>query len=291
MPWSSRADQFAHLARRHPCISEEASTRSGRIHLPVSPACNIQCRFCRRGFHKSDQRPGVARRLLSPVDAVATVQRALVSCPELSVVGVAGPGDSLATAHALEALRAVATRFPDLTTCLSTNGLRLAELAEDLATIPISVVTVTVNAVAPDILAKIVSSVRLQGRVLRAGAAADALTSAQAIGIQRAAALGAFVKVNTVLIPGVNLEHVGEVARTCAAWGAQSINLIPLIPQHEFAHHRPPSCVELGQARELAQRFLPVFRHCRHCRADACGVPGREPDLSGTRQAMTFSHG
>ncbi len=282
--------RFAHLRRRHPCIGPEAHARSGRIHLPVSPTCNIRCRFCRRGLRAFDQRPGVARALLSPADAVARVERALELCPDTTVVGVAGPGDSLATPHALAALRAVAARFPDLILCLSTNGLELAQRADELAAVRVHVVTVTVNAVAPEVLTQIVSSVRHRGRTLRGLAGAEALISAQADGIARVAAAGTFVKVNTVLIPGVNLQHVTDVARACAAWGAQQINLIPLIPQHEFAHFKAPSCAELAQARQFVAAFLPVFRQCRQCRADACGVPGRE-DLGPRLYEPTFSHG
>lgn len=35
---------------RHPCFSGEAHLKFGRIHLPVSPACNIGCLFCARGI-------------------------------------------------------------------------------------------------------------------------------------------------------------------------------------------------------------------------------------------------
>jgi len=30
----------------------------------------------------------------------------------------------------------------------------------------------------------------------------------------------------------------------------------------------------LEAARRTAESFLPVFRKCAHCRADACGIPG-----------------
>ena len=42
------------------CFSASAHNKFARIHLPVSPACNIQCRFCKRGFNKWEIRPGVA---------------------------------------------------------------------------------------------------------------------------------------------------------------------------------------------------------------------------------------
>jgi nitrogen fixation protein NifB len=79
--------------RRHPCISNEAFGRSGRIHLPVSPACNIQCGFCARKFHPSASAPGITRQLLSPQSAAERVDRALQLCPEITVAGIAGPGD------------------------------------------------------------------------------------------------------------------------------------------------------------------------------------------------------
>jgi nitrogen fixation protein NifB len=135
----------------------------------------------------------------------------------------------------------------------------------------------------------------LDGKSYTGPEGAAILIAAQKRGIQKAAALGLLIKINIVLIPAINGNHIGEIARTVAGLGAGLINIIPLIPQFEFAGTPPPDCVELAQAREAAEAHLPVFRHCRHCRADACGIPGRG-DLStllyGGRQfAETFSHG
>lgn len=123
---------FDHLVKTHPCLGGEAHFKYGRIHLPVSPSCNIQCKFCRRGFNKSEVRPGVSSLLLTPEEAVKTVRKALILCPEISVVGIAGPGDTLATDHALETFKLVKKEFPHLINCLSTNGLRLEEKAEKI---------------------------------------------------------------------------------------------------------------------------------------------------------------
>ena len=38
-------EKFKHLAKTHPCLGGEAHFKYGRIHLPVSPTCNIQCKF------------------------------------------------------------------------------------------------------------------------------------------------------------------------------------------------------------------------------------------------------
>ena len=34
----------------HPCFNKKSHRRFGRVHLPVAPRCNIQCKFCNRQF-------------------------------------------------------------------------------------------------------------------------------------------------------------------------------------------------------------------------------------------------
>jgi len=286
---------FEHLARVHPCLGGEAHVRFGRLHLPVSPACNIQCRFCKREKNAREERPGVARGILPPEEAVDTVRRALELCPQITVVGIAGPGDTLATPHALEAFRQVHAAYPDLVLCLSTNGLLLQRYAQELWDAGVRTVTVTVNAVDPEIQEKIVSRILLDGELHYGLQAASMLIARQLSGIREMAAKGAVIKVNTVLIPGVNDAHIEDIARTVKEAGANMHNIIPLIPQHELSHIPAPTCAELNKAREAAEKHITVFRHCKHCRADACGIPGKL-DLSAQlygdlRTLETFSHG
>ena len=281
--------------RLHPCFSPAAHLTRGRVHLPVSPSCNISCGFCRREFNKSEIRPGVTGRLVTPEEAPEVVARALELCPEISVVGIAGPGDTLSTPHALKTFRAVQACFPDLVKCLSTNGLLLQERLDELLQLGLGTLTVTVNGVDPLIVAQIVDRVRFHGQVLKGQAGAKVLIRQQLAGIREAAAHGLTIKVNLVLIPGINDHHVEETARTVAAEGAGLFNIIPLIPQHRFAAWDPPTEETLDRARRDAEKHLAVFRHCRHCRADACGIPG-QLDLSaelygGEAVAETFSHG
>lgn len=286
--------QFGHLVKTHPCFNGEAHGKYGRIHLPVSPQCNIQCKFCQRGFNKWERRPGVTSQLLTPERALVVVEKALELCPEITVVGIAGPGDTLATDHALETFELIHQAYPHLINCLSTNGLLLKEKAQRIAKAGVRTVTVTVNAVNPEILKDICSYIVLNGQYMTGEAAARWLITAQLAGIEQFARLGGVVKVNTVLIPGVNDEHIEEIARVTASVGANLHNIIPLIPQHEFTHHRPPDCDELNKAREASELHLPVFRHCRQCRADACGIPGGTKDFANElydEPMPTFSHG
>lgn len=287
--------RFDRISNLHPCFGGAANMTRGRIHLPVSPLCNIQCRFCKRSFNKFEQRPGVTGSLLSPEKAAELVDRALALCPEITVAGIAGPGDTLATPHALETFRLVHRRHPELICCLSTNGLLLERYARDLWDAGVGTVTVTVNATDPEVLSEICSHAVLDGRRYEGIEAAELLIGAQKRGIKKMAELGAAVKINIVLIPGINDRHIPEIAETASRLGAAIINIIPLIPQNEMAGLPAPDCEKLCTAREAAEAFLPVFRHCRHCRADACGIPGKG-DLADLLYEYrdvkeTFSHG
>ena len=284
------------VSQLHPCFGAEAHNKFGRLHLPVSPACNIQCRFCNRSINEKNEkevRPGVTAGILRPDQAVETVRKALALCPDITVVGIAGPGDTIATDAAIRAFRAVHKAYPHLINCLSTNGLRLPDLAEELMDVGVKTVTVTVNAVDPFILDKVVSHIVYKGKKITGPAMGEILTTRQLQGIRKVSGLGAAVKVNTVLVPGVNDGHIEDIAKAVSEAGAHIYHIIPLIPQHELSHIEEPDCDMLQKAREDGEKYLEVFRHCKHCRADACGIPGLSyfsRELYGG-QMETFSHG
>ncbi len=289
---------FPDLEGRHPCFSTtaEGHAKAARLHLPVSPACNIACAFCRRDFNRVEQRPGVAARLLSPGEAVSVVERAVQLIPNLCVVGIAGPGDPLASDHAIDAFARIHARWPDLTLCVSTNGLQLPARIDELKAAGVTTLTVTVNAVDPVIQAAITPKLAWERKRLDGVEAGRRLIDSQLTGIARAAELGFTIKINTVLIPTVNDQHIGDIAGTVAAAGARMINIIPLIPEHRLKHLKEPSFIERHKARAAAAQHLKVFTHCQRCRADAAGVPGLTDYTAALygddlQTEPTFSHG
>ncbi len=292
-------EPFTHLKKKHPCLGADANVKAGRIHLPVSPVCNIQCRFCTRQFDKSLVRPGVSSLVLKPEEVVSTIRKAKELCKELTVVGIAGPGDTLATDHALDAFEQVKANFPELICCLSTNGFRLPDKIDRIAAIGIETITVTVNAVDPEIEAKINDHVIDENGVKHEGiTGAKLLIERQLEGIKRACEKDIVVKINSVLVPGINDSHIAEVARVTASLGASLLNIIPLIPQNDMKDITAPTCELLDKVRKEAGKYLEVFRHCKHCRADALGIPGKGEDLHSqlysdrNEEAVeTFSHG
>ncbi|MDR1204736.1 MAG: radical SAM protein [Peptococcaceae bacterium] len=280
--------------RSHPCFSDHLNRRKARLHLPVSAACNIQCRFCVRSCNPTENRPGVSSGILAPKDAVETVRQALELCPDLSVVGIAGPGDAFASPHAMETFHLVHKSYPTLIKCVSTNGLALPGKAEALRGVGVLTLTVTVNAVDPEITARIVSRVLTGGKAVSGEEAGTILIRSQLTGIREAAAAGITVKVNTVLIPGINDGHIADIARAVSEAGASKHNIIPLLPQYEFADTPAPTCEQIEAARAAAAPYIQQFLHCAHCRADACGIPGESDfadQLYKGRAMETFSHG
>lgn len=289
------ANSYKDLQNSHPCFGGQKNN-AGRIHLPVSPGCNIACRFCERSINDDENRPGVTSKVLKPAECEEIIGKALDICPDIKVIGIAGPGDTLASDHALETFRIVKNKYPDLIKCMSTNGLLLNKRADELIEIGIDSLTVTVNAVDPKIESQLNAYIIYDGKKIEGIEGAKILIQNQIEGIRKISEAGITVKVNTVLVPDINGDHIEEIAKTVKEAGAKIYNIIPLIPQHELKDHRAPVCKEIDEARTRASKYIDVFRHCQHCRADAVGVPGRSEFGDQIYQKRlnvkeTFSHG
>jgi nitrogen fixation protein NifB len=159
--------------------------------------------------------------------------------------------------------------------CLATNGLLLPSVVLDLASVGLTHITVTVNAVDREIGRCFYSWARFKGKIYREDAF-DIISPRQLQGIKMASENGMRVKVNTVLVSELNLSHLPEVARKIKERGASIMNIMPLIPLAEMSHFRSPTCSEIREARGKCEDIIEVFRLCKHCRADAVGIPGRE---------------
>jgi nitrogen fixation protein NifB len=137
---------------------------------------------------------------------------------------------------------------------------------------------VTVNAIDPTVGANVYSWARIEGRARTGVAGAALLWERQLAGISLAARRGLEVKINTILIPGINEAEVESIARECAFLGAKFMNIVPLIPVKgtplESAGAPDPATVE--RLRANAAEHLPQLSHCRRCRADAAGILGSD---------------
>ena len=275
---ATKCDQRKNI-QGHPCFGGNHH-KNGRIHLAVAPKCNIKCGYCtRRHDCANESRPGVTSRILTPQEALERVRETMASKvlgPIIKVVGIAGPGDPLANEETFETFRLIGEEFPDLIKCMSTNGLLLPEKIDLLHDLDLHSLTVTVNALDPEVGARIYGHVLYHGKRYTGVEAARILIANQLEGLKRAAEYGMTIKVNTVLIPGTNDDQVPLVARRVRELGAFVMNVMPLIPQADFAGIAPPSPEKLEIVRNANEKIIGQFRHCRQCRADAAGLIGED---------------
>jgi nitrogen fixation protein NifB len=261
---------------RHPCFSKEAHGKHARAHLPVAPRCNLQCNFCNRKFDcMNESRPGVTSAVLPASQAVPYLEDILTRVKSLSVVGIAGPGDPFANSvETMETLLAVRRRFPELMLCVASNGLGIAPHIDNLAALNVSHVTLTVNAVDPEVGARIYAWIRDGRRPLRGLDAAKLLLERQLEAIRRLKERGIVVKINTILMPGINDHHVRDVAQTVSGLGADIMNVMGLLPVAgaAFEDLAPPDSLMMARARLQCGEFLSQMSHCARCRADAVGL-------------------
>jgi nitrogen fixation protein NifB len=271
-------------ASEHPCFGGDHS-KAGRIHLPVAPGCNIKCGFCERKFDcANESRPGVTSRVLTSEQALERVRLVKLHMErqggaQLKVVGIAGPGDPLANPRTFETFRLVRAAFPDMTLCLSTNGLRLSEMIGTLKEFDLHSLTVTINALTAETGARVYEWIKVDGRKVLGEEAAAFLVARQLEGVRLAAAAGLLVKINHVYIPGINDHETLDLAVKVRALGATMMNIIPVIPIGLFKDVEPPSSALMEMVRNQAELILSQARHCKQCRADAAGVVGKDLDL------------
>lgn len=274
VPWD--ATQLRRI-QEHPCFSEDACHIFGRMHLAVAPRCNIQCNYCVRKYDcVNESRPGVTSKVLTPQEALERVEQVIEGYPYIKVVAVAGPGEPLFNEETFETLQLVRDEFPHLLLCLSTNGLSLPERIDELDELGVGNITVTLNAVDPAVGEHIYSWVFYHGKTYTGREGAQVLLERQLEGIRMAVEKKMVVKINSVLIPTVNDEHIVEVAKTVGDMGVYLHNIIPLIPQYKFAHIVPPTVEEKVRAQEACSKYVKQMTHCRHCRADAIGRLGQD---------------
>jgi len=262
---------------QHPCFNDMAHDHVGRVHLPVAPRCNIQCNFCERNTcaTMAIQHPGWTARLLSVSEAVNFVRSIMCSSDVVSpfVLGIAGPGDPLANAQTFDTLGLIHKEYPHLLKCMSTNGLLLEDKLAEVVNAGIRATTVTINAVDSQIGKEIYSWVSYHGNVYRGKEAAGLLIAKQFSGIRKAVDAGLTIKVNTVLIPGINDGQMLEIARLIKKAGVKMMNIMPLIPMGRMRNRLGPTCDELRMKRIECERIIPQFRRCEQCRADIVYLP------------------
>lgn len=250
----------------HPCFQKSACKWFENIHIAVAPRCNMKCNYC---GHMSDcineNKPGISSKVLTPRQAYLKVFRVIKNNNHLKVVGVSGPGEPLANRDTFKALDWIHREFPQLIKCVSTNGLLLQDSMEYLMKVGVEAISVTINGVDPVIVADISPWLTYKDKLYEGREAAEILIQKQLQGIKEAVSNGIKVKINSILIPGVNDLHLWQVAMQAKAVGASLMNIRPLVPQCEFIFYPAPLSSEIESARKTFSRILPLTPPCGNC--------------------------
>jgi nitrogen fixation protein NifB len=278
------APEIWEKVKNHPCYSEEAHHHYARMHVAVAPACNIQCNYCNRKYDCSNEsRPGVVSERLTPEQAARKALAVASNLPQMTVLGIAGPGDPLANPEkTFKTFELVGQSAPDIKLCLSTNGLMLPDYVDTIQSLNIDHVTITINMIDPEIGAKIYPWIYFNKKRYTGVEAATILRDRQLLGLEMLTARGILCKVNSVMIPGINDRHLAEVNKAVKARGAFLHNIMPLIsaPEHGTVFglngQRGPTAQELKALQDSCEGEMNMMRHCRQCRADAVGLLGED---------------
>jgi nitrogen fixation protein NifB len=134
------------------------------------------------------------------------------------------------------------------------------------------------NASDPQVGSLVYDTVRWKGKGYAGTEGAEILLQNQLEGIKECVGLGMAVKINIVMIPGINDEHIPELVKAVKSLGVYMVNILPLIPVDgtKFSSMRAPTPEERKNLMDKCELDVKMMRHCRQCRADAVGLLGED---------------
>jgi len=164
------------------------------------------------------------------------VKEALDKYEYIKVIGIAGPGEPLAMKRLFETLRRLDEQYP----MLSSASVRTDCCSPIRSTCSRNMMWV----ISPSPLTPLTrrsaqrstSLLITRANAIRGSKVQKILLSQQLKGIEEAVKRHMIVKINTVYIPGINDQHIPEIAKKVAEMGVYTFNVIPLIAQYKFAN-------------------------------------------------------
>jgi nitrogen fixation protein NifB len=165
----------------------------------------------------------------------------------------------------------------------------LPDYVDRIKELNIDHVTITINMVDPEIGVKIYPWVHYRRKRYRGIEGVRILHERQMEGLQALKEADILCKVNSVLIPGINDEHMPEINKAIRARGAFLHNIMPLISAPEHGTYfglngqRGPTPKELKTVQDQCSGNMKLMRHCRQCRADAVGLLGEDRSQEFTK--------
>jgi nitrogen fixation protein NifB len=217
--------------------------------------------------------------LMTPSIAIEKVIEEKRKRPNLHIAAVSGPGEPLANKQTFEAFNGIRALDNNIEFCLSTNGVLLEQSVKQLKDLCVKVITVSIHTVNARTAMKIYEWAIHMKKKLHGINMARFIINQQLTGIKKALDNGIKVKVNSILIPGINDLELENLAKSLSELGVEIQNIIPLVPYDNMSHIRAPHPKDIESARKIASRYIPQFKHCAQCRSDVVGIPGKDSIL------------
>ena len=232
------------------------------VRVSVTDRCDLRCSYCLpKGFHDFEE----------PADWLRfdEIERVMQAFTELGVRRIRLTGGEPLSRGKLPELAARLAQLPGLEDLsLSTNATRLKKLARPLKQAGVTRLNVSLDSLQPERFASITGGGKL-ANVL------DGLAAAQAAGF-------APIKINMVLMKGVNDDEVGAMVRFCIDQGF-TLRFIETMPMGNTGRAASEQYVDLQEVkRSLAREFelIPAVM--------AGGGPARYVQVAGTGLKIGF---
>ena len=215
--------------------------RFGRVatdlRVSLTDRCNLRCTYCMppEGL---DWLPGDDQLTDDEVVRLITIAVERLGVREVRFTG----GEPLVRRGLVDIVRRTGAVDPDVELSITTNGIGLARTAQALADAGLHRVNVSLDTVRPETFREITRRDRFDDVV-------EGLAAAEVAGLGP-------VKVNAVLLRGVNDDQAPELLRWCLERGYQLrfIEQMPLDAQHGWSREEMVTADEIF--RHLDQEFL-----------------------------------
>lgn len=260
--------------KKHPCFSKFSFNLYSRLHLPLVSSCNLSCIYCVRTVgYSNEYRPGISNHVINPIEAFDIVNQAIRKTPNLSTIGVSGPGEPLAEPETIiKTFELIRRRYPDINLCLSTNGLVLANWIDHLVKLRVKYFTITINAIDYEKAGLISKKVFFNNKYLTGVDAGKVLVNQQLKAVRILSEKDVFIKINIVLLPKINESEIDIIYKSLEKYKISLYNIIPVIVTPQTSNLlQTPSHDDINKARSVIPANK-LMIHCNRCRADAFGV-------------------
>lgn len=167
-------------------------------------------------------------RAVPPAGALNWLEEHLRQGAKIRAVDIDGPGDPLSEIGCtMETLRLIRKKYPDIALSMTILGFHAEKYAKSLAAEGVTCVTLLVDAVDRKVAEKLYAWIRPGKKTVPLSQAATMLVEEQRMAVKAFKEAGCKVLVRTTVYPGINADHIEEIARVMAEAGAEAMTLFP----------------------------------------------------------------